>query len=335
MPPTLIHRAFTPELRETDLPAGVIGQVAGIAVVYEVVDDYGTMFARGSLDRTTRERVAAGKVKLFWDHGDAHTDGFYDSDLHIGTVRSLTDVRMADGQWGAYMVADLLDTPKAREVQRYLKSVLASGGDTGLSVGGLVKGIRSETVRVNGHSVERFTEFALREISVTSMQAVPDSHVLAVRADPSTETESEPDPLADAARRLTDLLATAPDATRSELATVLALVQAAQQEEAAAESETETDQTMMSAPPRNLRTAKEAALDLLLTDLGPTMVRARLEATGLWDALPGNATTEDSSAAGPTPAASDAEAEDSRTAPAVMFSTMEDRQLALRHSYRM
>ena len=131
----IAHRAFKPELQENDLPAGVIGQVAGIALVYDELDNHGTTFARGCLDRTRREKVAAGKVKLYWDHGDAMAQGFYDSDLHIGTVRSLEDVDLGNGQHGAYMVADLLDTPKAHEVKQYLASVLASGGETGLRHG--------------------------------------------------------------------------------------------------------------------------------------------------------------------------------------------------------
>jgi hypothetical protein len=56
-----IVRAFRPALTETHLPPGVIGQVSGIALVYGVVDSHGTTFAPGSLDRTRREKVAAGR----------------------------------------------------------------------------------------------------------------------------------------------------------------------------------------------------------------------------------------------------------------------------------
>jgi HK97 family phage prohead protease len=178
--PSPIVRAFAPALRDTGLPAGVIGQVSGIALVYDTLDSYGTTFAKGSLDRTRREKVATRKVKLFWDHGDALIqEGMYDSDLHIGTVRSLEDITLPDGRRAAYMMADLLDTPKAREVKQYLASVLASGGETGLSVGFRP---RSET-KIKGGGI-RFDEIELREISITSMQSVPGSAVLAVRQQP-------------------------------------------------------------------------------------------------------------------------------------------------------
>jgi HK97 family phage prohead protease len=173
----IAHRAFKPELRDTDLPDGVIGQVAGIALVYDVVDDHGTIFSRGCLDRTRREKVASGKVRLYWDHGDSLSLNYYDSDLHIGTVRSLDDVTLSDGRMAAYMVADLLDVPKAHEVKQYLASVLASGGETGLSVG------FKERKTAPSREGTRFLELELREISVTSMQSVPDSGVLAVRAE--------------------------------------------------------------------------------------------------------------------------------------------------------
>jgi phage head maturation protease len=73
-------------------------------------------------------------------------------------------------------VADLLDTPKAHDVKRYLESVLASGGETGLSVGFRP---RAEA-KLKGGGI-RFDEVDLREISVTSMQSVPGSAVMAVR----------------------------------------------------------------------------------------------------------------------------------------------------------
>src|SRR5688572_22503496 len=93
----------------TELPAGVIGQVEGIAMVYDVVDSMGTTFARGCLDRTCRERVAAGKVRLFLDHGDQPSQGMYDTHLHIGVVRELVDEQGADGKWQTRFRADLFD----------------------------------------------------------------------------------------------------------------------------------------------------------------------------------------------------------------------------------
>lgn len=166
------------------LPAGVIGRVQGIALVYDVLDDHGTTFARGCLARTVRERVASGKVRLFFDHGGAPVTGMYDSSMHVGTVRTLTDVALGDGTTGAEMLAELFDTEAGRACYEYLKAVEATGGETGLSVGFITKGLKSSRVMVNGDFREQFTEVPLREISITSIPSVPGTAVTAVRSAP-------------------------------------------------------------------------------------------------------------------------------------------------------
>lgn len=303
MTPQHIFRAFKPELKgSADLPAGVIGQVAGVALVYDEIDGHDSTFARGALERTIRERVAAGKVKLYWDHGDSPITGMYDSDLHIGTVRSITDVQLEDGRWAAWMVADLMDVPKAHEAKRYLESVLASGGETGLSIGcsgRLVKGIKSEMIRVKGDPIERITEFPLSEISITSMQSVPDSEVLAVRQEETAVTVAEGTDPAAIAEQVLDVL------------------------------RAKNDAPVVEEPIRTTLETQRAALQALLVSMPKEIVRAEVSA------VLGDATSEDSDAA--ATAASDAEAEDSRTDPsepqAVVYATMEERTLALRQSY--
>lgn len=164
------------------LPDGIVGRVEGWALVYDEVDTYGTTFAPGCLERTKRERVAAGKVKLYWDHGDAVALGMYDTDLHIGVVRSLTTRPMGDGRTGEWMVADLFDTPKGREAHEYLRAVLAAGSETGLSIG-MVKDGTKQAVTLAGRKVLQYTEVPLREISITSNNSVPDTDVVTVRMD--------------------------------------------------------------------------------------------------------------------------------------------------------
>jgi HK97 family phage prohead protease len=164
-----------------DVPEAPYGRVEGIALVYDVEDDHGTMFARGCLDRTRTEKVTLGKVKLYWDHGDAPANGFYDSDLHIGTVRSLTDIQLPDGRHAAYMVADFRKSPKAAQVRDEIKDLLDKGGSTGLSVGFRTRRSIGKPGIERG---TRFLEIELKEISITSMQSVPDSEVLAVRSSP-------------------------------------------------------------------------------------------------------------------------------------------------------
>ena len=57
--PTLSVRNSALAIRAADdLPTGIIGRLSGIAVRYDVVDSYRTVFAKGSLDKT-RAKVSA------------------------------------------------------------------------------------------------------------------------------------------------------------------------------------------------------------------------------------------------------------------------------------
>src|SRR5581483_660923 len=196
----LWHRAFHPET-VTDLAGdGVCGRVRGIALVYDVVDEHGTTFQRGCLEKTA-ERVRGGKVKLYWDHGDSARSGAYDTDLHIGIVRSLEDVQLPDGTWAAMIEADIFDTPMGREKHAYLKTVLQAGGETGLSIG-MREHPRGYPVRgQDGQPVLRITEAHLREISITAEPSVPGTRVLHVRHREAAPSEavapSVPTPPAD------------------------------------------------------------------------------------------------------------------------------------------
>lgn len=176
------HRAFHPE-NVTDVAGdeAVVGRVRGIALVYGVLDEHRTTFDRGCLEKT-QERVRAGKVKLYWDHGDAGKHGVYDTDLHIGIVRSLEDVQLPDGRWAAVMEADILNTPIGREKHDYLKKVSRAGGEAGLSIGMLAppRGVPM-TWPDDKKPAFRITECGLREISVTGEPSVPGTTVLQVR----------------------------------------------------------------------------------------------------------------------------------------------------------
>lgn len=174
----------------TTLPPGVVGRLGGIALVYDVVDSYGTTFARGALTRTMRERVATGKVKLYWNHGDAHVTGAYDTDLHVGVVRRMWDEQRG-GQYVAMLEADLFNTEEGRKAHEYLKAVHAAGGETGLSIGmmpGTLK-VDQRTTTIDGVECVRITECGLREVSIVSEPSVPGTAVTHVRA----ETAPPPD----------------------------------------------------------------------------------------------------------------------------------------------
>lgn len=167
------------------LPPGICGRLTGVALVYNEVDDYVTMFAPGCLDKTRNERVNAGRVKMFADHGPfTHT--------HVGTVRSLTDV--GDN---VVMVADLFDTDAGRKMKEYLGAVLASGSDTGLSIG--FRNVKSEWKPMDPGmpgmdemmgEVKVFQEISLREISITPVPAVPGAEVTGVRREKGESDEA-------------------------------------------------------------------------------------------------------------------------------------------------
>lgn len=171
--PTLSLRSSALTIRAaSDLPDGIAGQVSGVAVRYDVVDSYRTVFAQGSLDKT-RAKVAAGKVKLFDNHG---ISDHYGTRSHIGIVRSLTP--QGDGE---LMTADLFDTEDGRRAKEYLKAVMAAGGETGLSIGFYER--KGEWMKRSDEDVYRFDEIELDEISLAPRNAVPGSDVLAVRSE--------------------------------------------------------------------------------------------------------------------------------------------------------
>lgn len=173
-----LHRTEL-ELRADDLPKGVCGRVQGIALVYGVPDAYGTQFRKGCLDRTKREKLAAGKVQFFQDHD-------YGVRTHIGVVRSLQTVGDAE-----IMSADLFDTEDGRRAKEYFAAVLQAKAQTGLSIGFYPRA--TEWIGADGQPAERyadepvleFTECELEEISSTPRQAVPGADVTGVRSDPA------------------------------------------------------------------------------------------------------------------------------------------------------
>lgn len=166
---TLEVRAANADAAATKLPDGVCARMTGIALVYNVADDYDTKFAPGCLAKTRAEKVNMGKVRLFADHGPF-------TETHVGIVRSLEDVGDA-----AVMVADLFDTDAGRAMKEYLVAVLASGAETGLSIGFRPRASEWVKDQESGDLYLVFTEIELREISVTPVNAVPGADVVGIR----------------------------------------------------------------------------------------------------------------------------------------------------------
>jgi len=165
------------EVRADNLPPGIAGRITGIALQYDVVDSYDTTFARGCLKRSIDERVSARKVPLLMDH--ERTTG-----AHVGIVTG-----MADMDTGVAMTADVFDTPEGRACMEYVRAVIAAGASTGLSIGFVP--MKSQMASVEGRMVQRFTEVALREVSVTPMPSVPGTEVTSARHEDVSNTDAD------------------------------------------------------------------------------------------------------------------------------------------------
>lgn len=154
---------------EGKLPPGIAGRITGVALTYEVLDTYRTIFARGSAKRSIDNKVAARKVPLLMDHNKTTA-------AHVGVVASMSEVGDV-----VTMTAEVFDTPEGRAALEYVKAVIAAGASTGLSIGFVPR--RSEMVQTAEGLAERFTEIELREVSITPMPAVPGADVTGARAD--------------------------------------------------------------------------------------------------------------------------------------------------------
>lgn len=158
------------------LPPGCCAKMTGVALVYNVVDDYGTLFKPGCLAKTIVEKVRPGRVRLFSDHIPM-------TKTHVGTVTDIKDVGDT-----AVMTAVIFDTEAGRCMKEYLEAVTQSGKVTG-AVTGLSVGFRSHDDESSTYEDDEgqaqwcmaFLEIELREISVTPVNAVPGTDVLAVR----------------------------------------------------------------------------------------------------------------------------------------------------------
>lgn len=188
------RQEVTLSVRADDVPNGIAGRITGIALRYDVVDTYDTTFARGCLKRSIEERVAARKVPLLMDH--ERTTG-----AHVGVVTGMQDIDS-----GVMMMADVFDTPEGRACMEYVRAVIAAGASTGLSIGFVP--IKGDMVSMEGRMVQRFTEVALREVSVTPMPSVPGTEVTGARHDAlvSNDSDSESDAARDGERSDAELL---------------------------------------------------------------------------------------------------------------------------------
>jgi len=177
---SLTFRA-APAEGEPAFPPGIIGRVQAVLLRYGVVDDRGTLFKRGCIDKTRAQKVPAGRVALFANM-DSNGSGFqrHGTRTHVGVVRTLTDA--GDD---VLMSADIFDTAEGRSVKEYLEAVLASGAHTGASIGFVEReGEVVEIVGADGVKMRayQFEEIELYEGTIVPLSSVPGTEVLAVRS---------------------------------------------------------------------------------------------------------------------------------------------------------
>lgn len=153
-----------------ELDPGTCGRVEGIALRYNVVDTWNTMFLPGCLDKTRIGRVAAKKIGFFLDH-DTTTRS------HIGYVREMTD--QDDGS--VWAVCDIYDTEAGRAAKEYFDAVIQSKSHTGYSIGFYPLADQRVTPAGYTRPVTAFSEIRIGELSGTPMNAVPGSDVVGVR----------------------------------------------------------------------------------------------------------------------------------------------------------
>lgn len=163
------------EIRTDDeLPPGVCGRITAVALTFDTPDTFGTMFAPGCAARSIGQRVAARRVPFLMDHERTVR-------THVGVVAMMEEV----GSSYATSV-DLFDTEDGRRALDYAKAVRSAGASTGVSIGFIP--MKSEMVKgADGRTYERFTEIALRELSLTPMPSVPGADVIGARADSEAE----------------------------------------------------------------------------------------------------------------------------------------------------
>ena len=146
-------------------PVGETGEIEGVGVRFDVIDDYKTTFtpdAFGSL--------AGRSIPMLGNHDRSHVIGSWSS------LNVRADGISAKGKLN-------LAVAKAQEV----RALLAAGDINGLSIGfRQPKGVRQS----NG--VIRITEAQLLEISVVAFPAAPGSRVTSIRAPPSFAPPARP-----------------------------------------------------------------------------------------------------------------------------------------------
>ncbi|MDR0968297.1 MAG: HK97 family phage prohead protease [Holosporaceae bacterium] len=135
------------------------GEISGYASVFDVVDGYGDVVARGAFKNAVADSIAGKKPKLLWQH---------DVNSPIGVIE---EIREDDR--GLFIKGRLLlEIPKAKEVYSLLKNKAIDG----FSIGYKIKGNHFRGGR------QYLTDIDLLEISIVTFPACEEATVEKVKS---------------------------------------------------------------------------------------------------------------------------------------------------------
>lgn len=143
------------------------GEFTAYASIYDNVDSYGDIVAKGAFRVTLADWEASGApIPLYWGHNIA------DPDFNIGEI-----VEAVEDDRGLLVKARLdLDNPKSAQTYRLLKGRRVREMSFGFAT------VKASDDERDGRPVRRLDEVKLFEVSVVPVGANPDTAVMAVRA---------------------------------------------------------------------------------------------------------------------------------------------------------
>jgi len=167
------------------------GWIEGYAAVFNNVDGQGEVIRPGAFQKTVKERVAAGKVKLMVRH-------FKHGGDTLEVIGTVTGAR--EDEYGLWIHAELSSDPVAQEA----RAKVAEGHVSGLSIGYIPISQR-ETV-MDGEVVLELREIKLMEVTLTPFPANELAEVTAAKSaeEGRTQTVSTPGTVAEARPAPTD-----------------------------------------------------------------------------------------------------------------------------------
>lgn len=145
-------------------------QFEGYANVFDIIDSYGTTFAKGSFQKELSRKKA---FSLLYQH--SHNSAV---DI-LGLFMGLEDEK------GLYIKGEFFSDAASEKVYQLVKK----GALDSLSVGVMVN--TSENVELDGKMIRKFTDVSLFEVSIVHVPANKESLITTVRQEEPTERDLE------------------------------------------------------------------------------------------------------------------------------------------------